>query len=61
MRILDIFRKKPKPIQPLEWKHPKGDDGKYRKLTPQERAAQRDVLCRERLLEESKMPQEAKC
>lgn len=51
--MFKIFRKKLKPIQPLEWKQPKGDDGKYRKLSPKERAAQRDVLARERYLEES--------
>ena len=50
--MLNIFRKKLKLIQPLEWKQPKGDDGKYRKLSPKEKAAQRDVLARERFVEE---------
>jgi hypothetical protein len=53
--MFGIFRKKLKPIQPLEWKHPKDEDGKYRKLSPQERAAARDRLCLERLKFEGKI------
>ena len=53
--LLNIFRKKLKPIQPLEWEHPKGEDGKYRKLSPKERAAKRDILARERFIEEGGM------
>lgn len=47
--IKRLFTKKPKPLPPFKPIKLRDDENKFRKLSPKEKAANRDRLCYERL------------